>query len=187
MVAGESDAKTGSSLGPLWVRTLSIGNEESVTAELTKVLARYGARRMVVGHTVTRGGIVTRAGGRLVRIDVGMSSYYGGRPAGLIIEKGIAYAVDADGRKRKLATPPVATRPADSRPAPARRPTASRGMGVSPMPRGGDYLSLATLKCTPTGPSIRFFSASFTRRRQNGSAGFTATLTVTLLWTPVAA
>ena len=49
---------------------------------------------MVVGHTVTEGGLVfPRYDGRVVQIDVGLSRYYGGPPAALVLEEGKAFAL----------------------------------------------------------------------------------------------
>jgi len=42
------------------------------------VLDALGAKRMVVGHTVQAGGITEACDGKVRRIDVGLSSYYGG-------------------------------------------------------------------------------------------------------------
>ena len=83
-------------LGPLWYRGL-IGRDADAEAErtenmranpaaprptidqeLTAVLAAYGARRMVIGHTPILSGIAITNGGRLARIDTGISRYYGG-------------------------------------------------------------------------------------------------------------
>ncbi len=49
---------------------------------------------MVVGHTVTEGGLVfPRYDGRVVQIDVGLSKFYGGPPAALVLEEGKAFAL----------------------------------------------------------------------------------------------
>ena len=87
-------------LGPLWYRGL-VGRdadaeaERAVTSspagssptpamrptidqELTAVLAAYGARRLVIAHTPILSGIAITNGGRLARIDTGISRYYGG-------------------------------------------------------------------------------------------------------------
>lgn len=50
----------------------------SIEDELDQVLAAYGAQRMIVGHTPSLNGIATRAGGRLILVDTGISAYYGG-------------------------------------------------------------------------------------------------------------
>ncbi|HUU43816.1 MAG TPA: metallophosphoesterase, partial [Planctomycetota bacterium] len=106
--------------GPLWDRTYAIGDEDDVAEELGEVLKRYGARRMVIGHTVKRDGVVTRAGGRVVRIDVGMCAAYGGPAACLVVEKGVLYEVRHPDKKRKLTSgahveEPYARAPADRR------------------------------------------------------------------------
>ena len=87
-------------LGPLWYRGLvtrdgavteipapaaGAAPRPSIEQELATVLAAYGARRIVVGHTPSRNGIQIQYGGRLVRIDSGNSSHYGGTPAYLEI------------------------------------------------------------------------------------------------------
>lgn len=104
----EGLASSGS--GPLWDRSLALGQAPRVTEMLDQVLPRYGARRMVIGHTVSREGVVTAADGRLIRIDVGMSAAYGGPAACLVIEKGVPYEVRHPKGKRRLENP--ATRPA---------------------------------------------------------------------------
>ena len=49
------------------------------------VLAAFGARRLVVGHTPNLAGIAVSHGGKLVRIDSGNSRYYKGQPSWLEI------------------------------------------------------------------------------------------------------
>jgi hypothetical protein len=84
-------------VGPLWYRGL-ISRDPKVTElpaggaprppidqELTTVLAAYGAKRIVVGHTPNLKGIQILYGGKLVTIDTGNSSYYGGPPSYLEI------------------------------------------------------------------------------------------------------
>jgi len=79
-------------LGPLWYRGL-VGRDpdaEEVRAkvtppvhltidqELDAVLSAYGAERLVIGHTPDLKGIEISNGGRLARIDTGISRAYGG-------------------------------------------------------------------------------------------------------------
>jgi calcineurin-like phosphoesterase family protein len=78
-------------LGPLWYRGL-VGRDADAEAErvamrsphlspdqeLDKVLAAYGAQRMVIGHTPDLKGIEILDRGRLARIDTGNSRFYGG-------------------------------------------------------------------------------------------------------------
>lgn len=75
--------------GPLWFRGLAREEEAAYLPSLERVLAGIGARRIVVGHTVTGDGrIKTRFGGRVVMIDVGMNPLYGRNLAALEIVRG---------------------------------------------------------------------------------------------------
>jgi len=95
MAAGDdSDASVLTDpLGPLWYRGLVQADPEAQAAralvkqlappmtseqELAAVLAAYGASRLVVAHTPSLAGIQITNGGRLARIDTGISRYYGG-------------------------------------------------------------------------------------------------------------
>ena len=77
--------------GPLWYRGLA--RDDSLSAHVDAVLRRRGARRLVIGHTVTEGLVMPRYGGRVVAIDVGLSRFYGGPPAALLIEEGRPFAL----------------------------------------------------------------------------------------------
>lgn len=75
--------------GPLWFRGYDQWSEEEGAAQIGKVLESYNAKRIVVGHTVQKGGRMRpRFGNRVFLIDTGMlSSYYpGGRPSALEIQ-----------------------------------------------------------------------------------------------------
>lgn len=78
-------------LGPLWYRGLAAADPDAAAVrsamrspalppdqELTAVLAAYGAKRLVIGHTPSLAGIFISTDGRLARIDTGISRYYGG-------------------------------------------------------------------------------------------------------------
>ena len=77
-------------LGPLWYRGLigrfpdaeaerpAAGPHYTPEQEVAAVLAATGAKRMVVGHTPSMAGIQIADGGMLIRIDTGISRYYGG-------------------------------------------------------------------------------------------------------------
>jgi hypothetical protein len=83
--------------GPLWYRGLVTSSgasgasaDEAVPApgaipplpveeQLAQVLAAYGARRIVIGHTPILSGIAVSNDGRLVRIDTGISAVFGGK------------------------------------------------------------------------------------------------------------
>lgn len=99
-------------LGPLWYRGL-ITRDPAVTEippggaermpieqELAAVLAAYGAKRIIVGHTPSRSGIHIDHGGKLVRIDSANSSHYGGQPSWLEIvgDRLVPHSVVRSGR-----------------------------------------------------------------------------------------
>jgi hypothetical protein len=81
------------SLGPLWYRGLATGDEAALAPHVDSVLAQFGVRQIVIGHTVTEGAIMPRFGGKVVMIDVGLSSVYGGPPAALVVEAGRLFAL----------------------------------------------------------------------------------------------
>jgi hypothetical protein len=80
--------------GPLWYRGLVVRDDgdpataapvphgaafaPTITQEIDLVLLSYGVKRIVVGHTPVRGGIVEDAGGKLWRTDSAISRAYGG-------------------------------------------------------------------------------------------------------------
>jgi len=75
--------------GPLWFRGYDQWSEEEGTAQIGKVLESYNAKRIVVGHTVQKGGTMRpRFNNKVFLIDTGMlSSYYpGGRASALEIQ-----------------------------------------------------------------------------------------------------
>lgn len=61
----------------------------SMEQELNQVLSGYGAQRMVVAHTPILSGIAVLHGGRLVRIDTGISVAFGGKLSFLEILDGV--------------------------------------------------------------------------------------------------
>ena len=67
---------------PVWTRLYSDEEEpsEATCATLAEALRGLGARRMVVGHTVQPQGVNAGCGGRVYRIDTGMSKAYEGGP-----------------------------------------------------------------------------------------------------------
>jgi len=82
-------------LGPLWYRGLAgpdpdadaerkrvlptaAAAPQTIDQELTAVLSAYGAKRLIIAHTPILSGIAITNGGRLARIDTGISRYYGG-------------------------------------------------------------------------------------------------------------
>lgn len=65
--------------GPLWTRVFGSGDlGADVCAVLARTLGAAGAKRLVIGHTIQETGITSACDGQVFRIDIGMSSYYGG-------------------------------------------------------------------------------------------------------------
>ncbi|KAK7033246.1 adenylate cyclase [Favolaschia claudopus] len=71
--------------GPFWYRGWATDNEEKACADVEKVLARTGTRRMIMGHTPDFTGIVSRCDGKIIIIDTGISHAYGGALSALSI------------------------------------------------------------------------------------------------------
>jgi hypothetical protein len=89
---------------PIWVRDYSDGTPAADRcAELSRVLTALSAERMVVGHTVQQQGINSACEGKVWRIDVGLSRYYGGKPSVLEIRReqvrALTEAKSADDRR----------------------------------------------------------------------------------------
>lgn len=114
------DAIINDPLGPLWYRGLVAQARDAETGaqvsappplaaavtaeqELASVLAALGARRMVIGHTPSLPGIEISSGGRLARIDTGISRHYGGRLSFLEIvgERLVAHSVERSPAARR--------------------------------------------------------------------------------------
>jgi hypothetical protein len=72
--------------GPLWSRRYSAAPDALDCKVLEEALALIPAKRMIMGHTVQRGGISPACGEKAWRIDVGLSHYYGGKPEVLEIK-----------------------------------------------------------------------------------------------------
>lgn len=73
-------------MGPLWYRGLvtrsgdvPAAGRPTIDAELDGALLGHGVKRLVIGHTPAIKGITIERGGKLVRIDTGISRYYGGK------------------------------------------------------------------------------------------------------------
>jgi len=86
--------------GALWYRGLATLPDDPAGAPFAAVLAKYGAKRFVTGHTPQQSRSITvRFGGRAALIDTGMlTSYYQGRAAALEIDGDTLTAVYEDGR-----------------------------------------------------------------------------------------
>lgn len=94
--------------GPLWFRGYDQWSEEEGAAQIGKVLESYNAKRIVVGHTVQKGGRMrNRFGNRVFLIDTGMlSSYYpGGRPSALEIQGDAKFTAEYTDQRVVLVEP----------------------------------------------------------------------------------
>ena len=72
-------------MGPLWYRGLvtrageAAAGRPTIESELDGALLGQGVKRLVIGHTPELRGIAILHGGKLIRIDTGISRYYGGK------------------------------------------------------------------------------------------------------------
>lgn len=75
---------------PVWLRDYSRASVRAGSTEcktLAETLKMIRAKRMIVGHTPQAQGINSACGGRVWRIDTGMSAVYGGVPEAIEISK----------------------------------------------------------------------------------------------------
>lgn len=99
-------------LGPLWFRGYAKDPEPQWSEGLDEALRRFGAKRMVMGHTTTADGrIGVRFGGKTLFIDTGLSTGYGRHLAALEIRGDRLTAIYPEGRVELLA-PAVKSTPA---------------------------------------------------------------------------
>lgn len=111
------DAAVFTTAGTTWFRGQALCNALVETDNLEAALAKLGAARVVVGHTVAPGRRVSRRfDGRVILLDAGMVPQYGGTAAALVIESGrvsVAYP-HRPGERLQPVTPPreVGVRPA---------------------------------------------------------------------------
>jgi hypothetical protein len=81
---------------PYWLRDYGDDVTVEECAALELVLTRLKAARLVIGHTPQKGGITFACAGKVARIDVGLSSDYGGRAATVLeIQDGKVGVLDA--------------------------------------------------------------------------------------------
>lgn len=72
--------------GPLWHRGNADAETPAGEAEVAAALASFKVKRLVIGHTPNLTGIKALYGGRVIQIDTGISSAYGGTRSYLKIE-----------------------------------------------------------------------------------------------------
>jgi hypothetical protein len=95
LTAGDTDktAIINDEDGPLWYRGLAVDPAQAdaspaVAAQVDQVLAAYGAQHIVIGHTPILSGIAVLYGGKLARIDTGISAVFKGKLSWLEIIDG---------------------------------------------------------------------------------------------------
>jgi hypothetical protein len=90
---------TNDPVGPLWYRGLAEAPEtdRAVAGAIDMFLQAQQARHIVVGHTPQLA-VLPRFEGKVILIDVGLSAFFGGPPAFLLIENGKYYAVHRGSR-----------------------------------------------------------------------------------------
>ncbi|MGH8122766.1 MAG: hypothetical protein ACREPT_08320, partial [Rudaea sp.] len=69
--------------GPLWYRGMAGFEPVAAPETVEAILKHLGAQHIVIAHTPTLGAIWPRYSGRVIQIDTGMSTYYGGHVAWL--------------------------------------------------------------------------------------------------------
>ena len=79
---------------PVWTRLYGERNPEPTACDtLGRVLSALRVKRLVVGHTVQQSGINAACNERVYRIDIGLSRYYGTKPAEVLEIQGDAVKV----------------------------------------------------------------------------------------------
>jgi len=93
------------SYGPLWYRGLVLKgvNRKPVSSDtLDLILARYGVRHIIVGHTIFRN-VKTFYGGRVIDVNVDNAvNKRKGRTRALLIENGVYYSVTGTQKKKRI-------------------------------------------------------------------------------------
>lgn len=111
------NAEVFTTAGPTWYRGQALCNPYVEADNLEAALAKLGAARMVVGHTVAPGRRVSsRFDGRVVMLDTGMLPAYGGTSAAFVFESG-AWGVSYPGRSAERSQPVRPPRAVGARPA----------------------------------------------------------------------
>ena len=68
----------------VWTRAYGGVETPEVCQTARQVLERLRVRRIVVGHTVQKGGVTSICDGSVWRIDVGLAAYYGDAPVSIL-------------------------------------------------------------------------------------------------------
>ncbi len=80
----------------VWTREYGGELTPEICGRVETVLHELGVQRMVVGHTVQEHGIASGCNGKVFRIDVGLSDYYGNKPTQVLeLDAGRTAVLDA--------------------------------------------------------------------------------------------
>ncbi|KAF8312516.1 Metallo-dependent phosphatase [Clavulina sp. PMI_390] len=71
--------------GPLWYRGWALDDDAKVCGAIDGLLKKIGVKRLVMGHTLNYDGIISRCDSKILLIDTGMSSAYGGILSALVV------------------------------------------------------------------------------------------------------
>jgi hypothetical protein len=109
-LAGKADGNRLASnpRGPLWYRGNAFSSGEALERDWAAISKTHGVNHIVIGHTISMGRIKPRAGGRVLMIDIGISSYYdkyGGAAGCLVVDKGEFRAVYVGGKSHQFTIP----------------------------------------------------------------------------------
>jgi hypothetical protein len=83
--------------GPLWYRGLALNDAAVELEPLIRMMEYYDVKHIVIAHTPTGGNIVARFDGRVIRVDVGISKFYGSNTANLLAEGQKLFSVTPEG------------------------------------------------------------------------------------------
>lgn len=89
--------------GPLWYRGLAQHDEAAETPHVQAVLAKYGVRRVVLGHTKRYSTVYPRFGGAVILTDIAVPSSYSD-PHAFLIQEGAMLTTMHRGQRVSLRT-----------------------------------------------------------------------------------
>ena len=93
---GEDPGLSEIQYGPLWYRGLATNDDETERNLVDNILTTYDVDHIVVGHTPGLGTVVPRFASRVLVIDSGISEFYGGHLASLLIEGSDIFTIQRD-------------------------------------------------------------------------------------------
>jgi len=83
---------------PYWNRTYGDAVSDADCQTLEAILTQLSVKRLVIGHTPQKGGVSFACNEHVIRIDVGLSSFYGTNPSSVLEINGDQVSVLAEGK-----------------------------------------------------------------------------------------